>query len=422
MYAAYRAALAHRGAPTVILVQTVKGWTLGPGFESRNANHQMKKLTGKQFRAMRDLLELPIPDSRLGDDLVPYAHPGPDSPEVRYLKERRAALGGPAPARRVVPKPLPQPGPKAFDALKKGSGSQEIATTMAFVRLVKDLMREKETGKRWVPVVPDEARTFGMESLFPSAGIYSPVGQNYDPVDRDQLLYYKEAVSGQILNEGITEAGSVASFTAAATSYATHGEPMIPFYIFYAMFGFQRTADQFWALADQLGRGFVVGATAGRTTMTGEGLQHADGHSQLLASANPACLPYDPAFAYEIAVIVRDGLRRMYGPDADEHEDVFYYLTVYNETKVQPPMPERDGIEEGILKGLYRYREAEGLAADAPPGCSCSPPARPSTGPSVPSDCWPRNGVSPQMCGLPPPGPCCAGRPWRANTRAGSPM
>ncbi|MEW2454148.1 pyruvate dehydrogenase (acetyl-transferring), homodimeric type [Streptomyces albus] len=366
VYAAYRAALAHRGAPTVILVQTVKGWTLGPGFESRNANHQMKKLTGKQFRAMRDLLELPIPDSRLGDDLVPYAHPGPDSPEVRYLKERRAALGGPAPARRVVPKPLPQPGPKAFDALKKGSGSQEIATTMAFVRLVKDLMREKETGKRWVPVVPDEARTFGMESLFPSAGIYSPVGQNYDPVDRDQLLYYKEAVSGQILNEGITEAGSVASFTAAATSYATHGEPMIPFYIFYAMFGFQRTADQFWALADQLGRGFVVGATAGRTTMTGEGLQHADGHSQLLASANPACLPFDPAFAYEIAVIVRDGLRRMYGPDADEHEDVFYYLTVYNETKVQPPMPERDGIEEGILKGLYRYREAEGLAADAP--------------------------------------------------------
>ncbi|MGK4904133.1 pyruvate dehydrogenase (acetyl-transferring), homodimeric type [Streptomyces albus] len=366
VYAAYRAALAHRGAPTVILVQTVKGWTLGPGFESRNANHQMKKLTGKQFRAMRDLLELPIPDSRLGDDLVPYAHPGPDSPEVRYLKERRAALGGPAPARRVVPKPLPQPGPKAFDALKKGSGSQEIATTMAFVRLVKDLMREKETGKRWVPVVPDEARTFGMESLFPSAGIYSPVGQNYDPVDRDQLLYYKEAVSGQILNEGITEAGSVASFTAAATSYATHGEPMIPFYIFYAMFGFQRTADQFWALADQLGRGFVVGATAGRTTMTGEGLQHADGHSQLLASANPACLPYDPAFAYEIAVIVRDGLRRMYGPEADEHEDVFYYLTVYNETKVQPPMPERDGIEEGILKGLYRYREAEGLAADAP--------------------------------------------------------
>ncbi|QHF96460.1 pyruvate dehydrogenase (acetyl-transferring), homodimeric type [Streptomyces sp. NHF165] len=364
VHAAYRAAVEHRGAPTVILVQTVKGWTLGPGFEARNANHQMKKLTGREFRAMRDLLELPIPDSALGDELVPYAHPGPDSPEVRYLQERRAALGGPAPERRVVPRPLPQPADKAFDALKKGSGSQEIATTMAFVRLVKDLMRDKETGRRWVPVVPDEARTFGMESLFPSAGIYSPRGQTYDPVDRDQLLYYKEAEDGQILNEGITEAGSVASFTAAATAYATHGEPMIPFYIFYAVFGFQRTGDQFWALGDQLGRGFVVGATAGRTTMTGEGLQHADGHSQLLASANPACLPYDPAFAYEVAVIVRDGLRRMYG---ETPEDVFYYLTVYNETKVQPPMPQVPGIEEDIVRGLYRYRPAEaGVPADAP--------------------------------------------------------
>ncbi|KOG51932.1 pyruvate dehydrogenase [Streptomyces griseoflavus] len=363
VYAAYKAAVEHKGAPTVILAQTVKGYTLGEGFESRNANHQMKKLTGEQFRAMRDLLELPIPDSALDADVVPYAHPGANSPEMEYLRERRAALGGPAPARKVVAKPLPMPADKAFDALKKGSGSQEIATTMAFVRLVKDLMRDKETGKRWVPVVPDEARTFGMESLFPSAGLYSPVGQTYDPVDRDQLLYYKEAKDGQILNEGITEAGSLADFTAAATSYATHGEPMIPFYIFYSMFGWQRTADQFWALADQLGRGFVIGATAGRTTMTGEGLQHADGHSHLIASTNPAALSYDPAFAYEVAVIVKEGLRRMYGPDA---EDIFYYLTVYNETKVQPAMPKGEGIEEGILKGLYRFKEAEPAAADVP--------------------------------------------------------
>ncbi|SEF59847.1 pyruvate dehydrogenase E1 component [Actinacidiphila yanglinensis] len=365
VYAAYRAAVEHKGAPTVILAQTVKGYTLGAGFESRNANHQMKKLTGAQFRTMRDLLELPIPDSALDSDLVPYWHPGENSPEIRYLRERRAALGGPAPARKVVATPLPLPPEKAYKALEQGSGSQEIATTMAFVRLVKDLMREKETGRRWVPVVPDEARTFGMESLFPSAGLYSPKGQTYDPVDRDQLLYYKEAKDGQILNEGITEAGSLADFTAAATSYATHGEPMIPFYIFYSMFGFQRTADQFWALADQLGRGFVVGATAGRTTMTGEGLQHADGHSHLLASTNPAALSYDPAFAYEVAVIVREGLRRMYGPPVEgEDQDVFYYLTVYNEPKVQPAMPE--GVEEGIIKGLYRYQEAAQAAADAP--------------------------------------------------------
>ncbi|MFJ4848130.1 MULTISPECIES: pyruvate dehydrogenase (acetyl-transferring), homodimeric type [unclassified Streptomyces] len=365
VYAAYRAAVEHKGAPTVILAQTVKGWTLGPGFESRNANHQMKKLSGEQFRAMRDLLELPIADSTLDTDLVPYVHPGANSPEVRYLQERRAALGGPAPARTVHPVALPEPPAKAFEALAKGSGGQEIATTMALVRLVKDLMRDKETGRRWVPIVPDEARTFGMESLFPSAGIYSPLGQTYDPVDRDMLMYYREAKDGQVLNEGITEAGSMAEFTAAATAYATHGEPMIPLYIFYSMFGWQRTADQMWALADQLGRGFLVGATAGRTTMTGEGLQHADGHSHLIASTNPAAVAYDPAFAYEVGVIVRDGLRRMFGPDA---EDVFYYLTVYNETKVQPPMPDAPGVEEGIVKGLYRFREAgtAGLAADAP--------------------------------------------------------
>ncbi|WP_406841481.1 pyruvate dehydrogenase (acetyl-transferring), homodimeric type (plasmid) [Streptomyces sp. AHU1] len=365
VYAAYRAATAHKGAPTVILVQTIKGWTLGSAFESRNANHQMKKLTLPEFREMRDLLELPIPDSALSGDVVPYAHPGPDSPEVRYLMERRAQLGGLVPTRRVHPVTLPTPSSKPFEALAKGSGSQEIATTMALVRLLKDLMREKESGRRWVPIVPDEARTFGMESLFPNAGIYSPLGQNYDPVDRDMLLYYREATNGQILNEGITEAGSMASFTAAATSYATHGEPMIPLYIFYSMFGWQRTADQMWALADQLGRGFLVGATAGRTTMTGEGLQHADGHSQLIASTNPAAISYDPAFAYEIGVIVREGLRRMFGPDS---ENIFYYLTVYNEPKVQPAMPTTTGIEDGIVKGLYRFRTADttALTTDAP--------------------------------------------------------
>ncbi|MET7364290.1 pyruvate dehydrogenase (acetyl-transferring), homodimeric type [Streptomyces sp. NPDC005566] len=361
VYAAYRAAVEHKGAPTVILAQTVKGYTLGKGFESKNANHQMKKLSIDEFKSMRELLGLPIPDSAFEDGLVPYGHPGADSPEVRYLQERRAALGGPAPARRVHAAALPQPEERAFKALYKGSGKQEMATTMAFVRLVKDLMRDKETGKRWVPIVPDEARTFGMESLFPSAGIYSPLGQTYDPVDRDQLMYYKEAKDGQILNEGITEAGAMADFIAAATSYATHGETMIPFYIFYSMFGWQRTGDQMWQLADQLGKGFIVGATAGRTTLTGEGLQHADGHSHLIASTNPASLNYDPAFAYEVAVIVKDGLRRMYGPEA---ENVFYYLTVYNEPKQQPAMPE--GVEEGIVKGLYRFKEGTPTTADAP--------------------------------------------------------
>ncbi|HET6355220.1 pyruvate dehydrogenase (acetyl-transferring), homodimeric type, partial [Streptomyces sp.] len=361
VYAAYRAAVEHKGAPTVILAQTVKGYTLGKGFESKNANHQMKKLTTDEFKGMRDLLGLPIADSAFADGLVPYGHPGAASAEVRYLQERRAALGGPAPARRVHAVALPAPEERGFKALEKGSGKQEMATTMAFVRLVKDLMRDKETGRRWVPIVPDEARTFGMESLFPSAGIYSPLGQTYEPVDRDQLMYYKEAKDGQILNEGITEAGAMADFIAASTSYATHGEPMIPFYIFYSMFGWQRTADQMWQLADQLGKGFIVGATAGRTTLTGEGLQHADGHSHLIASTNPASLNYDPAFAYEIAVIVKDGLRRMYGPDA---ENVFYYLTVYNEPKVQPAMPQ--GVEEGILRGLYRFKEGAPAGADAP--------------------------------------------------------
>ncbi|AZM52854.1 pyruvate dehydrogenase (acetyl-transferring), homodimeric type [Streptomyces sp. WAC 01529] len=367
VYAAYRAALTHKGAPTVILAQTVKGFTLGKGFESKNANHQMKKLTVDEFKDMRDLLGLPIPDSAFVDGQVPYGHPGADSPEVRYLQERRAALGGPAPARRTQPlAPLPAAADKTFASFDKGSGSQNVATTMAFVRLVKDLVRDKETGKRWVPIVPDEARTFGMESLFPSLGIYSPKGQTYEPVDRDQLMYYKEAKDGQILNEGITEAGSMADFIAASTSYATHGEAMIPFYIFYSMFGWQRTADQMWQLGDQLGRGFLVGATAGRTTLTGEGLQHADGHSPVIAATNPAALTYDPAFAYEIAAIVKDGLRRMYGEAAPgEDPNVFYYLTVYNEPMPQPAKPA--GVDEGIVRGLYRFNTAEsaGLAPAA---------------------------------------------------------
>ncbi|MCK8679741.1 pyruvate dehydrogenase (acetyl-transferring), homodimeric type [Streptomyces lichenis] len=366
VYAAYKAALAHKGAPTVILAQTVKGFTLGEGFASKNANHQMKKLTVDEFRRMRDLLGLPIADAAFEDGQVPYGHPGADSPEVRYLQERRAALGGPAPARRVHPvAPLPAAADKAFAAFDKGSGSQSVATTMAFVRLMKDLIRDKQTGKRWVPIVPDEARTFGMESLFPSLGIYSPKGQTYEPVDRDQLMYYREAKDGQILNEGITEAGSMADFIAASTAYATHGEPMIPFYIFYSMFGWQRTADQMWQLGDQLGRGFLVGATAGRTTLTGEGLQHADGHSPVIAATNPAALTYDPAFAYEVAVIVKEGLRRMYGEAApDEDRNVFYYLTVYNEPMPQPAKPQ--GVDEGIIKGLYRFKEGEPAAADAP--------------------------------------------------------
>ncbi|NEB81732.1 pyruvate dehydrogenase (acetyl-transferring), homodimeric type, partial [Streptomyces sp. SID14478] len=268
---------------------------------------------------------------------------------------------GPAPARRTQPlAPLPAPADKAFASFDKGSGNQSVASTMALVRLLKDLVRDKTSGKRWVPIIPDEARTFGMESLFPSLGLYSPKGQTYDPVDRDQLMYYKESESGQILNEGINEAGSLADFIAAATSYSTHGEQMIPLYIFYSMFGWQRTGDQFWQLGDQMGRGFVVGATAGRTTLTGEGLQHADGHSPMIAATNPAALTYDPAFAYEIAVIMKEGLRRMYGEaKPGEDQDVFYYLTVYNEPMPQPAKPAVSGLDEAIIKGLYRFNTAE---------------------------------------------------------------
>jgi pyruvate dehydrogenase E1 component len=363
VYAAFKAARDHVGQPTVILAKTIKGWTL-ESFEGRNATHQMKKLTTADLKAFRDRLYLPISDKELEADLPPYYHPGEKSDEIQYMKERRAALGGFLPKRVVRSKPLPLPGEKPYAELRAGSGKQQVATTMAVVRLFKDLMRDPEIGKRFVPIIPDEARTFGLDAIFPSAKIYSPQGQEYDAVDRDMLLSYKESTTGQILHEGISEAGSTASLIAAGTSYATHAQPMIPFYIFYSMFGFQRTGDQFWQLGDQLGRGFVLGATAGRTTLTGEGLQHADGQSLLLASANPACVAYDPAFAFEIAHIVRDGLRRMYGQPQDgsavSASDVFYYLTVYNEPIVQPAEP-ADLDVVGLLKGLYRYSPAPGV-------------------------------------------------------------
>ena len=364
LYAAYQAAVEHTGQPTVILAKTIKGWTLGSHFEGRNATHQMKKLTLDDLKGFRDRLSLPIPDSALEENpyLPPYYHPGQDSEEHKYLQERRARLGGYLPSRRTTTPPMALPPREAYADIKRGSGKQKVATTMAFVRLLKDLMRDKEFGKRWVPIIPDEARTFGMDSLFPTAKIYSPHGQNYTPVDRELFLSYREAVTGQILHEGINEAGSVASFTAAGTSYATHAEPMIPLYIFYSMFGFQRTGDGLWAAADQMARGFLLGATAGRTTLNGEGLQHEDGHSHLIAATNPAVVGYDPAFAYEIAYIVEDGLRRMYG----EHpENIFYYLTVYNEPISQPAEPA--GLDvPGLLKGLYRYSPAPNLGAQAP--------------------------------------------------------
>ncbi|WP_433126216.1 pyruvate dehydrogenase (acetyl-transferring), homodimeric type [Micromonospora sp. CA-240977] len=356
LYAAYKAATEHTGQPTVILAKTIKGWTLGSHFEGRNATHQMKKLTLEDLKTFRDRLYLDIPDKALEDNpyLPPYYNPGEKSDEIQYLKERREQLGGYLPSRRTSTKRLAIPGPERFADIKRGSGKQKVATTQAFVRLLKDVMKDKEFGKRWVPIIPDEARTFGLDSIFPTAKIYSPHGQRYTSVDRELFLSYKESTSGQILHEGINEAGSVASFTAAGSAYATHDEPMIPMYIFYSMFGFQRTADGLWAAADQMARGFLLGATAGRTTLNGEGLQHEDGHSLLIAATNPAVVAYDPAFAYEIAHILEQGLHRMYG---DAQENVFYYLTVYNEPTLQPAEP-ADVDVEGLLKGIYRYSPA----------------------------------------------------------------
>jgi pyruvate dehydrogenase E1 component len=354
LFAAYTAATQKNGRPTVILAKTVKGWTLGSHFEGRNSTHQMKKMSLEDIQQFRDTLHLDIPDSKLDKYLPTYYLPAPDSPEAKYVAERRAELGGSIPRRRSKSRPLPMPDDSVYESVKRGSGHQEIATTMAFVRMLKDLVKDPALGARIVPIIPDEARTFGMDSLFPSMKIYSPHGQKYTAVDRELMLSYKESTSGVILHEGINEAGSVASFTAVGSSYSTHDEPMIPIYVFYSMFGFQRTGDAFWAAADQLVRGFVIGATAGRTTLNGEGLQHEDGHSQLLAATNPAVVSYDPAFAFELGHIVKDGLRRMYGENS---ENVYYYITVYNEPYTHPAEPA--GLDvDGLLKGIYLYSPA----------------------------------------------------------------
>ena len=355
LYAAYSAAMAHTGQPTVILAKTIKGWTLGSHFEGRNATHQMKKLTVEDLKVFRDTLHLEIPDSQLDPYTPPYFHPGENHEHIQYLHERRRALGGYLPSRRNHSRPLALPGDDSYKDMTTGSGNQPVATTMAFVRLLRDLLKDPNIGPRIVPIIPDEARTFGMDSFFPTLKIYSPHGQQYMSVDRELMLSYKESEIGQILHEGINEAGSVASWTAVATSYSTHDEPMIPIYIFYSMFGFQRTGDSFWLAGDQMARGFVIGATAGRTTLNGEGLQHEDGHSHLLASTNPAAVSYDPAFAFEIGHIVKDGLRRMYGENS---ENVFYYLTVYNEPIVQPAEPENVDVD-GILRGMHLYSPAK---------------------------------------------------------------
>ncbi|MFB4352002.1 pyruvate dehydrogenase (acetyl-transferring), homodimeric type [Microbacterium sp. LS_15] len=360
VYAAFKAAAEHKGQPTVILAKTVKGYGLGPHFEGRNATHQMKKMTLDNLKTFRDTMHIPITDAQLEENpyLPPYYNPGPQDETIQYMLERRKSLGGFLPERRSTHVGLSLPDDSAYALPKKGSGTQEIATTMAFVRLLKDLLRTKEFGHRIVPIIPDEARTFGMDAYFPTAKIYNPNGQHYTSVDRELLLAYKESPQGQIVHVGINEAGALAAFTAAGTSYATHGEPLIPIYIFYSMFGFQRTGDAQWAAGDQMARGFIIGATAGRTTLTGEGLQHADGHSHLLASTNPATVSYDPAYGYEIAHIVRGGLERMYGGNHPD-PNVMYYMTVYNEPLVQPKEPE-DVDVDGIVRGIHRVSVGEG--------------------------------------------------------------
>lgn len=354
IYAAYQAAMNHKGQPTVIITKTVKGYGLGKSFEGRNATHQMKKLTLDNLKGFRDEMRVPITDAQLEADPYqpPYYHPGADAPEIQYMHERRRELGGYLPERRSKYVSFELPSEKAYESPKKGSGNQEIATTMAFVRMLKDLLKADGTGERISMIIPDEARTFGMDAFFPTAKIYNPRGQHYMSVDRELLLSYKEATNGQILHTGINEAGSLAAFTAAGSSYSTHGEPIIPFYVFYSMFGFQRTADAIWLAGDQMVRGFMIGATAGRTTLTGEGLQHADGHSPVLASTNPAVVSYDPAYGYELAHIVRSGIERMYG---GEHPDpnVMYYLTVYNEPMLQPAEPESVDVD-GIIRGIHQ--------------------------------------------------------------------
>ncbi|MDQ1576700.1 MAG: pyruvate dehydrogenase component [Microbacteriaceae bacterium] len=359
VYAAFKAASEHKGQPTVILAKTVKGYGLGPSFEGRNATHQMKKMTLDNLKTFRDAMRIPVSDAQLEENpyLPPYYHPGEQDEAIQYLHERRRALGGYLPERRATHTQIAIPDDSAYAISKKGSGTQEIATTMAFVRLLKDLLRSKDFGHRIVPIIPDEARTFGMDAFFPNAKIYNPNGQHYTSVDRELLLAYKESPQGQIIHVGINEAGAVAAFTAVGTSYSTQGEPLIPVYVFYSMFGFQRTGDALWAAGDQMARGFLVGATAGRTTLTGEGLQHADGHSLLLAATNPAVVSYDPAYGYEIGYIVRSALERMYG-GSHPNPNAIYYLTVYNEPIVQPAEPESVDVD-GIVRGIHRLRESQ---------------------------------------------------------------
>jgi pyruvate dehydrogenase E1 component len=349
VYAAYHEAVNHVGQPTVILAKTVKGYGMGEAGEGQNITHQQKKMGDDALKAFRDRFDIPISDDEIAD--TPFYRPPDDSPEIKYMRERREALGGYLPVRRTKVEPLEVPALSAFESQLKGSGEREISTTMAFVRILTALTKDKAIGQHVVPIVADESRTFGMEGLFRQLGIYSIKGQLYEPEDADQLMYYREDKKGQILQEGINEAGAVSSWMAAGTAYSNHGISMIPFYIFYSMFGFQRIGDLAWAAGDIQAQGFLIGGTSGRTTLAGEGLQHDDGHSHVFSANLPNCISYDPTFAYELAVIMQDGLRRMYR----DQERVFYYITVMNENYQQPAMP--DGVEEGILKGMYVFRE-----------------------------------------------------------------
>ena len=351
VYAAYKAAVEHKGSPTVILAKTIKGYGLGESGEGKNITHQQKKLNEDELKEFRTRFGIPISDEDVAS--TPFYKPSEDSAEMKYLKGRRESLDGYVPERRVTAGSIKTPSEEIFEEFYKGTEGREVSTTMVFVRMLAKLLKDKEIGKFIVPIVPDEARTFGMEALFRQVGIYSHVGQLYDPVDKESLLYYKEAVNGQILEEGITEAGSMSSFISAGTAYATHGINMIPFFVYYSMFGIQRIGDLVWAAGDMRCKGFLLGGTSGRTTLNGEGLQHQDGHSHLLAYAFPNLVTYDPAFAFEIAVIIRDGIRRMY----EEQENIHYYLTIMNENYAMPPMPE--GAKEGIVKGMYKFKPSD---------------------------------------------------------------
>ncbi len=371
VYAAYHAAVNHTGQPTVILAKTIKGYGMGESGEAQNITHQQKKMSNESIRRFRDRFHMPVPDDKLDD--VPYLTFPKGSPEFEYMEARRMELGGYLPARRQKAEALAMPELAAFERFLKSTEDREISTTMAFVQILQLLVRDKTLGKHIVPIVPDESRTFGMEGMFRQLGIWNQQGQLYTPEDSDQLMFYKESKNGQILQEGINEAGGMCDWIAAATSYSTHGVPMIPFYIFYSMFGFQRVGDLAWAAGDMRSRGFLLGGTAGRTTLNGEGLQHEDGHSHMISATIPNCISYDPTFGYEVAVIIQDGLRRMYA----EQQDVYYYLTVMNENYAQPAMPE--GAAPDIIKGMYLLpggpeegegaaRAAAGLGDDLPRG------------------------------------------------------